>query len=132
MLGYQSEKYFENNIRTASPAQLLLMLYDGAIRFLKIAIDSTNRHDYENANLHFQKTQNIVKEFMVTLDQKSPLAKQLMPLYDYFIRQLIEANIHKDVKPAEEVLRFLIDLRETWYQASKVSPIRLVSNKDHQ
>ncbi len=130
MLGYNSDKYFENNIKTASPAQLLLMLYDGAIRFLKIAIDSTNKHDFANANKHYQKTQNIIQEFIITIDKNAPIAKQLVPLYDYFYRQLVQANIHKDVAPAEEVLSYLVELRETWYQASRQSPVRLVPKND--
>lgn len=119
MMPMQNNRYLETSIQTASPAQLLLMLYDGAIRFCKAGIEALHQKRYSDANINLMKVQNIVKEFMVTLDQKAPIAQTLMPLYEYFNHQLIEANVSKNPVPAEEVLGYLIELRETWYQASK-------------
>lgn len=119
MMPMQNNRYLETSIQTASPAQLLLMLYDGAIRFCKAGIEALHQKRYQDANTNLMKVQNIVKEFMVTLDQKAPIAKTLMPLYEYFNYQLIEANLQKDPTKAEEVLGYLVELRETWYQAAK-------------
>lgn len=131
MMPMQNNRYLETSIQTASPAQLLLMLYDGAIRFCRAGIDGLKQKRYEEANKNLIKVQNIVKEFMVTLDQSAPIAKTLMPLYEYFNFRLIEANLNKDVAPAEEVLGYLIELRETWYQASKQASAQQGLNVKH-
>jgi flagellar secretion chaperone FliS len=119
MLPSQQNKYLEASIQTASPQQLLIMLCDGAIRFCKAGIESTKKHNYEEANKNFCKVQDIVKEFMITLDQTAVIYESLMQLYDYFIVRLVEANTKKDTVPAEEVLGYLIELKETWFQAAK-------------
>jgi flagellar protein FliS len=114
-------KYLETSIQTATPAQLLLMLYDGAIRFCRQAINEINAGQLENANLYLQKTQNIIDEFIITLDRKSPLSESLLMLYEYFKVRLTEANMKKSPEPAEEILGYLVELKENWAQAAKLS-----------
>ncbi|TVY09387.1 flagellar export chaperone FliS [Paenibacillus cremeus] len=112
-------KYLETSIQTATPAQLLIMLYDGAIRFCRSAIEAVNQKKYEEAHNFFVRTQDIVMEFAITLDKKAPMAEQLLSLYDYFIFRLTEANTQKVVEPAQEVLAHLMELKETWIQAAR-------------
>lgn len=112
-------KYFENSIQTATPAQLLIMLYDGAIRFSKIGIDAIHKKDYPVANENLGKVQSIMNELIVTMDRNSSIAKTLLPLYQYMNTQLVQANLKKDAALVEEVLGYLTELRETWIQASK-------------
>lgn len=121
MIQAQPNKYLENSIQTASPAQLLVMLCDGAIRFGKKSIVDIQNQDYASANTNIGKVQNIVSEFIITLDQSSPLAENLMRLYEYFSYLLIQANMKKDVAPIQEVLGYLSELKETWVQAAKLS-----------
>jgi flagellar protein FliS len=94
------------------------MLYDGAIRFLKLGIEAIKRKDYVEANNQLTKVQQIISEFQITLDRSIPISADLSRLYDYFYRRLIEANISKQVEPAEEVLGYLQELKETWVQAA--------------
>ncbi|OCT13157.1 flagellar export chaperone FliS [Paenibacillus pectinilyticus] len=121
MISAQQNKYVQNSIQTASPAQLLIMLSDGAIRFCKQAIEAIHQKNYQDANHFLVKVQDIIQEFVITLDKKAAVADQLLPLYDYFLFRLVEANTKKQAEPAEEVLGYLQELKETWLQAAKLS-----------
>lgn len=114
----QSNPYLERSIQTATPAQLLIMLCDGAIRFCRTSIQAIENNDMETANEHLIRVQDIILEFVITLDKSSPVAEGLVKLYDYFVHLLIEANTNKIVEPVEEVLGYLIELRETWAEAA--------------
>lgn len=118
MIQANRNKYLETSIQTATPAQLLIMLCDGAIRFCKTGIEAINQNNMKEAHVNFTKAQDIVTEFSVTLDRQSPLAVNLLQLYEYFMHLLIEANINKKVEPAEEVLGYLIELKETWVETA--------------
>lgn len=119
MLQPQVNRYLETSIQTATPAQLLIMLCDGAIRFCKAGIEAIQNRDYPEANRNLLKVQNIINEFIVTLDHNAPIAKNLLPLYEYFNYRLIEANTKKAAEPAEEVLQYLQELKDTWMEAAK-------------
>lgn len=112
-------KYLETTVKTATPAQLLIMLVDGAIRFTRIGIEAVKQNKPEDAHKSFRRAQDIINEFVVTIDRNSPLAENLLKLYEYFNFRLTEANIKKDAAPAEEVVGHLQELKETWIQASK-------------
>jgi flagellar protein FliS len=115
----QRNKYMQNSIQTASPGQLLIMLYDGAIRFCRQGIEAIKEQRFSDANVSLLKVQDIISEFVITIDRSNPISENLLKLYEYFNMRLIEANMKKDTEPAEEVLSYLIDLKETWFQASK-------------
>lgn len=115
------EKYRQSSVQIATPAQLLLMLYDGAIRFISAGIDGLNQHDYEKSNLNLGKAQTIISELLSTLDTSYEVSKGLAAMYDYIRYLLIDANVKKAVEPAEEALGYFKDLRETWAQAAKAT-----------
>ncbi|WP_019915067.1 flagellar export chaperone FliS [Paenibacillus sp. HW567] len=121
MLTSPYEKYRQSSVQTSTPAQLLIMLYDGAIRFARAGIDGLNKQDYEKTNLNLGKAQTIVSELMSTLDQSYEISKGLYSLYEYMNFLLVEANIRKSVDKAEEAVGYLTELRETWLQASKLA-----------
>ncbi|MHA6532725.1 flagellar export chaperone FliS [Paenibacillus sp. BAC0078] len=121
MLTSPYEKYRQSSVQTSTPAQLLIMLYDGAIRFVRAGIDGLNKQDYEKTNLNLGKAQTIVSELMSTLDHSYEISKSLYSLYEYMNFLLVEANIRKSVDKAEEAVGYLTDLRETWLQASKLA-----------
>lgn len=112
-------KYLETSVQTATPAQLLIMLYDGAIRFCRAGIEGIKENNFEKANLNLCKAQNIISELATNLDKNIPLSTDLSKLYEYFNHRLIEANTKKSVEPAEEVLGYLMEFKETWAEASK-------------
>jgi flagellar protein FliS len=121
MISLHQNKYLETAVQTATPAQLLIMLCDGAIRFCKASQAAIEAKQYEEANRNLVKAQAIVEEFIITLDRNSPIADGLLRLYDYFLFRLREANIQKQAEPVEEVVQHLKELKETWLQASKMA-----------
>ena len=114
---YQYQQYQQQQVFTAPPEKLLLMLYDGAIRFCNQAKKAIGDNNNEEANSCLIKVQNIIRELMGTLDEDYEISKSLNPLYDYFYGRIVEANIHKDCASIDEVLGFLVELRQTWAEA---------------
>lgn len=113
--------YNNSKIATASPAELTLMLYEGAIKFCNIAIVAIDKKDYEKAHNNITKAKNIITEFQSTLDHKYEVAKDFEVVYDYVYRRLVEANIKKDNEILEDVLVQLREMRDNWKQIMKVA-----------
>lgn len=113
------DKYRQSSVQTSTPAQLLLMLFDGAIRFINAGLDGVHQQDIQKSNLNFGKAQSIMSELMSTLDPSYEVSKSLFALYEYINHLLIEANIKKETEPAEEALGYITELRDTWAQAAK-------------
>lgn len=111
--------YKGNRINTASPAELTLMLYDGAIKFCNIAIDALDQNDIMKANENLIKAQKIIVEFRMTLDFKYDVAQQFDIVYDYIYRRLVEANIKKDKDIVEEALGHIRTMRDTWKEVMR-------------
>ena len=106
--------YNKNKVLTASPAELTLMLYDGAIKFCNFAIAGIENKDVEKAHINIIKTEKIIEEFLRTLDEKYPVYKDFENVYNYLMQRLQEANFHKDKAILEEVLTHLRSMRDTW------------------
>ena len=113
------EEYQRNKILTASPAEVTLMLYEGAIKFCNIAIMAIEQKDIEKAHTNIMKTQRIIEEFRNTLDRKYQVAEEFDKIYVYVLRRLFEANVGKDKEILEEVNAHLRDLRDTWKEVMK-------------
>ncbi len=111
--------YLKNQIETSSPEQILILLYDGAIKFLNQAKIGIQNKDIELTHNNLIKAQNIISELRDTLDMEigGELANNLYALYNYFNRRLVQANIKKEIEPVDEVLEHLRGLRDTWKQA---------------
>lgn len=108
------QQYKENAILTASPEELVLMLYNGIIRFIDEAKTALQKKDYVETNAKIQRAQDIITELMLTLDMNYDISKNLYNLYDYMLRRLIDANVKKDIEILDEVRGFAVDLRDTW------------------
>lgn len=111
--------YKNNTIQTASPAELTLMLYDGAIKFCNIALTGLEQNDIDKVNTNIIKAEKIITEFRCTLDFKYPVAKDFDIVYDYIYRRLVEANIKKDAAILEEALKYIREMRDTWKEVMK-------------
>ena len=114
-------QYNNSKILTASPAELTLMLYDGAIKFCNIAIMAIEKNDVMKEHTYIVKTENIIEEFQATLNHKYPVAKDFDNVYKYIYNRLIEANVKKDKDILEEVLVHLRTLRDTWKEVMKIT-----------
>lgn len=113
------EQYQKNKVLTATPAEVTLMLYEGAIKFCNIAIMAIEQKELEKAHVNIMKTQRIIEEFRNTLDRKYPVAEEFDKIYVYVLRRLFEANIHKDKEILEEVNTHLRSLRDTWKEVMR-------------
>ena len=113
--------YQRNAILTASPAELTLMLYDGAIKFCNIAIMAIEKQDMEKAHVNLKKAQAIITEFRATLDCKYPVWEDFERVYDYIYRCLIDANIHKDEEKLQEALKYIREMRDTWKEVMRLN-----------
>lgn len=115
------EVYQKNKITTASPAELTLILYEGAIKFCNIAIRAIEEGDIQKANDNIIKTERIIDEFRATLNHKYPVAKDFEVVYDYIYYHLIQGNINKDKKYLEVALTELRSMRDTWKEVMKTA-----------
>ena len=114
--------YNNSKILTASPAELTLMLYDGAIKFANIAIVGIENHDIEKAHNNIRKTERIIQEFDSTLDDRFEVSKDFHNVYRYLLQRLQEANMKKDKEILEEVLNHLRTMRDTWKEVMRLAP----------
>ena len=112
-------EYTTNKILTASPAEVTLMLYEGAIKFCNIAIIAIEQNDMEKAHVNIKKTQRIIEEFRNTLDHKYAVAEDFDRIYTYLLQRLLDANIKKDKEILEEVNMHLRSVRDTWKEVMK-------------
>lgn len=113
--------YANNKVTTASPADLVLMLYEGAIKFCNIAIVAIEKKEIEKAHINLVKAQNIIIEFQASLDYKYATAKDFNEVYTYLLARLREANMKKDVEIIEEVLKHLRTMRDTWKEVMRLT-----------
>ncbi|MBM9513150.1 flagellar export chaperone FliS [Desulfogranum marinum] len=122
MNGYTNQ-YLANTVNSASPEQLMLMLYDGAIRFLGMGIQAIEKEMIDKRAYYINKASAIISEFAATLDhsQDANLAENLDALYNYMLGRLQDANVNNDTEPLEEVKTMLSDLRGTWAQAIELN-----------
>ena len=114
-------QYANNRILTASPAELTLMLYEGAIKFCNIAIMAIENRDIEKAHTNIMKAQRIIEEFQLTLDFKYEIANDFNNVYNYLMQRLREANLTKDKEILEEVNTHLRVMRDTWKEVMKLA-----------
>lgn len=112
--------YKTNSINTASPEELTLMLYDGAIKFGNQALIAIEHKNYDEANRLILRTEDIIQEFRCTLDKKYPVSQTFETMYEYIYRRLVEANIKKDTEILKEAIGIIKDMRDTWKEAMKL------------
>lgn len=122
MLANQGYAAYNNNkVMTASPGELTLMLYEGAIKFCNIAIVAIDERNIEKAHQNIVKVENIIEEFQSTLNHKYAVAKDFDKVYKYLMDRLREANFRKDKAILEEVLRHLRTMRDTWKEVMRMA-----------
>jgi len=112
---YQS--YQQNSVMTASPQELTLMLYNGCLKFIRLAKKAMTEKKFEEKNKNMIKAQNIVQELHVTLNPEMEISKSMGQLYEYMYNRLIEANLKNDLETLEEVEGYVVEFRDAWKQA---------------
>ena len=117
------KQYQKMQVETASPEKILIMLYNGAITFLKKARIAFNESNKVEAHNNIIAAEKIILEFMTTLDMDlgGEMAKNLYALYDYLYNRLVEANLKNRPELVDEVIDHLVKLRDTWNKAIEIS-----------
>ena len=123
MNNYNMNQYQQNQISTASSEQILILLYDGAIRFTRSAIAGIEEEKPELRRVGVSRAMAIITEFSNSLDHDigGQIAEDLDSLYEFMRKELTAANINNDVEKLYVVEKLLVDLRETWVEAIEIN-----------
>src|SRR6056297_1205033 len=112
------KQYKQVQVKTANNKKLLIMLYQGCIKFLRIAKKSIKEDDFENANEYLKKSQDIINELRYTLDMEKggEISNNLYQLYSFMYSELVSANVNKEVEHIETVEEMMLELLDSWKQ----------------
>lgn len=113
--------YQRNAIMTASPAELTLMLYDGAIKFCNIALMAMEKKDVQKTHENIKKAEAIISELRASLDRKYPVWEDFERVYEYIYNCLLQANLQKDPEQLGEALKRIREMRDTWKEVMRLN-----------
>lgn len=134
MVGYGQNQYLKAQVTTADSVKLVVLLYEGAIRFLLKAQDGLKERNVVQRHNHIQKALNIIEELKNSLNfsQGGEIAHSLNTLYVFMDKHLTEANMKNDSQKIQEVINILSSLKEAWETvASKPEALKASSQKSH-
>ena len=114
-------QYNNSKVLTASPAELTMMLYEGAIKFCNIAEVAMEQKDVQKAHTNIVKVQRIIDYLRQTLDMKYPVAQDFERIYVYLSQRLVEANIKKDTEILKEISMHLHSVRDNWKEVMRIN-----------
>jgi flagellar protein FliS len=116
-----SSRYQQSQVLTAGREQLLLLVYDGILRFLSRAHRGLEQHDYHEKHLGISRAQTLIIELRRTLDFAAApeLAHNLTRIYTYLIEELAQIDAHDDDSRLQHVIRLVTEMREAWRDAAK-------------
>ena len=109
-------EYRKNEISTSSQGKLIIMMYEGAVKFVKMAMEGLDNNDLSKKGIYINKTHDIINELSFALDMKKggDVAIRLETLYQFILHQLTLANIKSDRKALESIINVLVPLHEAW------------------
>ena len=116
MTQHSINQYRKTEVTTADQGKLIIMMYDGAIKFIEIAKNKLKENDLAGKGIYISKAQGIISELMASLNMEGggEIALSLEKLYAFMNRQLRIANVNKDLKPLDIVSKILKELRDAW------------------
>lgn len=114
-------QYKQNSIMTASPQELTLMLYNGALKFIGMSKIYIEQKDISKSSESIMRAQDIIQELNITLNMDYEVSTGLRSLYIYILDKLVDANISKDVKHLDEAAKMVTELRDIWKEAMRTS-----------
>lgn len=120
MLNNAYKQYQLNSIMTATPQQLTLMLYNGAVKFSNKAIEALECKNIESAHKYNLRVQDIIVELRSSLDFKYPIARDMDQMYEVIIQLFIEANIEKNIEKLKGGRELLVEFKNLWEEIIKI------------
>jgi flagellar protein FliS len=115
------EQYKKTTVNTMTKGELLILLFDEAIKRLNQGKVLMEHNDFDNANVSLEKTRKIFNHLIVTLDDKYSLSQELADMYMFFNSQIIKASSMKSTKYIDDILPIVKDMRDTWAEADKIA-----------
>lgn len=117
----QYQAYQQNSVNTATPGELTVLLFNGCLKFIKLAKMGIEEKNIEQRNTNLIKAQNIMQELMITLDMNVEVSKNLLTMYDYLYHRLIEANTKNNTEILDEVEGHVKEFRDTWKEVIQLA-----------
>lgn len=123
------QNYKKQEVEGATKGKIVVLLFEGTIKFLRIAMKAIDENNIQDAHNNIIKAENILYELMSTLNMDAgEIASNLMKLYDFMIWQLVEANKDKDKAKIQSVIDLLIPLCDAWKEVVNKENITVVKN----
>lgn len=117
----QFEQYKKTSINTMTKAELLLLLFDEAIKKLNQSKILMEKGDFKSAGTILEKTRKVFNYLIITLDDKYPLSQELADMYMFFNGEIVKASLLKSEKHIDGILPMVKELRNTWAEADKIA-----------
>ncbi len=114
------EQYKRTSVNTMTKGELLILLFDEAVKKLNQGKLLIEHKDYENANIILEKVRNIFNYLIATLDDKYQISQDLADMYLFFNKEIIKSASMKTTKPIDDILPIIKDLRNTWMEADAI------------
>ncbi len=120
-----AQAYHQTHVQSQSPLELVVLLYDGALRYMQMASDAIRRDDLVAKREGMSRSVAFISELQNTLnlDEGGQIAQSLDALYAYIAGRLIDANVRRDPAPVDEAIRLLKPLRDAWAQLATSSTV---------
>lgn len=124
--------YRQSHVETADQTELLVMMYNGALKFLRQGRQAIGDKNIENTNYFLGRVQDIIAELMGSLDLENggEVAKNLFNIYEYMHHRLVQANIKKDAALLVDVEKMLASLKQAWEQNRQETPAQVNTQRD--
>jgi len=113
--------YRRQDVLTAGPVDLIVMLYDGLKKNIILGKRSIVKQDVQSAHKYLMKAQMILTELINSLDMNYDISNELLELYEFALRGLTDANMHKDIEPLDPIIEMIDSIREAWKEISNTS-----------
>ncbi|MDR0434722.1 MAG: flagellar export chaperone FliS [Gracilibacteraceae bacterium] len=113
------QNYKQQAIYNMTPPELLILIYDELVKRVHLSETALENKDIDGAHKHLLRAQDIIRYLSVTLKDGYEISGTLDKLYDFFLQQLVLANVRKDPAILAEILPMIEELRDAWHQAGK-------------
>ena len=125
------DAYRRQDVLTANSVDLIVMLYDALKKNLVLGRRGITKGDAHGTHTHLMKAQEIVIALINSLDMNYQISEELLAIYEFLLKSMEDANIHKNAEPLEPLMEIVDDLRDAWKQVSTMTKGTLYIGEEH-